>query len=84
MRRPLDWLVVALSIAFLFMGKALNERAESRLAGPDTVLEIPSEPAFQARVLPFEQARPQAVPATLRRERSLDFGYVSSDTPALP
>lgn len=74
MRRPLDWLVVALSIAFLFMGKALNERAESRLAGPDT----------DFRVLPFEQARPQAVPAALRRERSLDFGYVSSDTPGLP
>jgi hypothetical protein len=82
MRRPLDWLVVAISIAFLIMGRALTAPGETRMAGPDPVLEIQPMPALHAQVLPFEPAGAFAVPASLRRERNLEFGYVRLDAPA--
>jgi hypothetical protein len=84
MRRPLDWFVVALSVAFLLLGRSMAERAENRLVGPDSVLEIPAEPSLRAQVLPFEPANAIAVPASVRRERNLEFGYVRADTPGIP
>jgi hypothetical protein len=84
MRHSLDWLVVALSVAFLLLGRSMTERAESRLVGPDTVLEFPAEPALRAQVLPFEPANTIAVPASVRRQRNLEFGYVRADTPGIP
>ena len=84
MFRPLDWLVVALSIAFLLLGRSMSERVETRLAGPDPVLEFTAAPTLQAQVLPFEPANAVAVPASVRRERNIEFGYVRADTSALP
>jgi hypothetical protein len=84
MFRPLDWLVVALSIAFLLLGRSMTERVDTRMAGPDAVLEMPSAPALQAQVLPFEPAHAVAVPAGVRRERNIEFGYVRLDSQALP
>jgi hypothetical protein len=84
MRRPLDWFVVVLSVAFLLLGRAMTERAETQVAGPDPVVEVASARALQAQVLPFEPANAIAVPAALRRERNIEFGYVRFDTSVLP
>jgi hypothetical protein len=84
MRRPLDWFVVALSIAFLMLGRSMTERVDTRVVGPDQVVEFTSAPALQAQVLPFEPAHAVAVPASVRRERNIEFGYVRFDTSALP
>ena len=76
MRRLLDWFVVALSIVFLLLGRSMTERVETRVAGPD--------PAVQIQVLPFEPANAVAVPASVRQERNIEFGYVRFDSAALP
>ena len=82
MRRPLDWLVVAMSLTFLLMGRSMTARVESP-ADSRPVLEIPSAPVWNAQVLPFEPGGAVAVPASLRRERNLEFGYVRLDSAAL-
>jgi hypothetical protein len=82
MRRALDWLVVAISLAFLGMGRLMSADGESRSRFPAPALEMPSAPVLHAEVLPFEPAGAFAVPASLRRERTLEFGYVRLDAAA--
>ena len=82
MRRPLDWLVVAISLTFLLMGRSMTAHVEAP-ANSRPVLEIPSAPGWNAQVLTFEPGSAVAVPASLRRERTLEFGYVRLDTTAL-
>jgi hypothetical protein len=82
MRRPLDWLVVAISLTFLMMGRSMTARVESP-ANSRPVLELPSGPVWNAQVLRFEPAGAVAVPASLRRERTLEFGYVRLDSGVL-
>jgi hypothetical protein len=84
MRRFLDWFVVALSFAFLLLGRSMTERVETRVVGPDQGVDFTSAAALQAHVLPFEPAHAVAVPASMRRERNIEFGYVRFDTSALP
>jgi hypothetical protein len=80
MNRPLNWFVVALSLAFLMAGRAMAPRMEpagSAFVGGD-VERISSSPVpvARAQTLPFELSTRAAVPASVRRERNLDFGYV--------
>jgi hypothetical protein len=82
MRRPLDWLVVAISLTFLMMGRSMTTRIESPVDSRPA-LEIPSAPVWNAQVLPFEPGGTFAVPASVRRERTLEFGYVRLDSAAL-
>lgn len=71
MRRPINWLVVAISFACL---------TGTGGAGPGpAAASIPFEPEVFAQDLLFEPAGPAAVPAALRRGRTLEFGYVSRD-----
>lgn len=81
MFRPLDWLVVALSLTFLIVGRSLSTSGETRTATQDPVLQIPTIPRVSAQVLPFEPTGMAAVPAGIRRERTLEFGYIRLDTP---
>ena len=64
MRRPLNWLVFALSLGFLVMGRAL------RPPQPEPVV------IERARVEPRVVV---AVPVALRGHRELEFGYVDQD-----
>ena len=69
MRRPLDWILFALSLGFLVLGRTLKQP------------EPQPEPIVVERVS-FEPRMAVAVPAALKRERDLEFGYVTSDAPA--
>jgi hypothetical protein len=68
MRRPVNWLVFALALTFLLVGRSPH--------APSPVEWIPRttiEPAFAV-----------AVPVALRRETTLEFGYVSLDSLPAP
>jgi hypothetical protein len=66
MRRPLNWLVFALSLGFLAMGRALQSPSP------------PPAPAIIERT-PVEPRVAVAIPAPLRRHADLEFGYVDRD-----
>jgi hypothetical protein len=82
MHRPLDWLVVAMSLAFLGLGRLMTAPVESRIEAPVPALDVPYAPVLNAQVLPFEPSGVFAVPASLRSERTLEFGYVRLDAAA--
>jgi len=72
MRRPLNWFVIALSLAFL----GLNYSVASRAPAPAPVyLPVVAD----AKLVPVEAAGRVVLPAALRRERNLEFGYVTLD-----
>jgi hypothetical protein len=64
MRRPINWLVFALSLGFLAMGRAL----QSPPPAPVVVERVRIEPRVAV-----------AVPAALRGQREIEFGYVERD-----
>ena len=86
MNRPLNWFVVALSLAFLMAGRAMAPRVDpvaTASVGGD-VERMSSGPApARAQTLPFELSARATVPASVRRERNLDFGYVRLESQAL-
>ena len=63
MRRPLNWFVFALSLGFLVLG---------RMHSP------PQPAAVTVERVSFEPRMAVAVPANLKRERNLEFGYVKA------
>ena len=65
MRRPVNWLVIALSLGFLDLGL-------SRTVAPATPTDVVVE-----RVS-FEPRGAVAVPAALKHVDDLQFGYVTS------
>jgi hypothetical protein len=71
MRRPLDWFVIALSLAFL----GLNHTSAFRTAVATPV----SPPVMEAKSLSFEAAGRLALPQARHAERNLEFGYVTLD-----
>lgn len=66
MRRPLNWLVVLLSLGFLAVGGRLG--APVPAPAPDVVVPIVRTP--------IQPAAATAVPAALRRHAELEFGYI--------
>ena len=77
MRRPINWLVAALSLTFLVAGRSMSPVAEP----VDSILVSDDLPVG---ALSFEPAGRPAVPASVRRERDLDFGYVRLEQAQLP
>ena len=65
MRRPINWLVFALSVGFFLWGRGLQA-------------PTPAPVAVERPVLVPELAA--AVPAALRRHEDLEFGYVSAES----
>jgi hypothetical protein len=66
MRRPIDWFFFALSLGFLALGRALQ--APGPQPAPVIVERMRIEPRLAV-----------AVPAALRGQRELEFGYVERD-----
>jgi hypothetical protein len=64
MRRPLNWLVLALSLGFLALGWILKS--------PQPAPVVVERTGFEARVA-------IAIPASLRRTPDLEFGYVEQE-----
>jgi hypothetical protein len=73
MRRPFIWLIVAISFTLLVPAKTCtgdrDPAASTLLFGAEA----------RPMVLQFEPAGPAAVPASLRHERTIEFGYVRLD-----
>ena len=63
MRRPINWIVFALSLGFLVLG-----RSAQHPQGPVAVENSPMEPRVAI-----------AVPVALRTPRELEFGYIDRD-----
>src|SRR3954464_13381544 len=85
MRRPLNWFVIALSLAFLVAGRSMTPRNETinpRFVG-DERAAMRAVSTFEPQTLQFESAARWAVPAAQRHERELDFGYVRLDSQLL-
>ena len=87
MNRPINWFVVALSLAFLMAGRAMAPRvdpvATTSVGGDIERMSSSPAPVARAETLPFELSARATVPASLRRERNLDFGYVRLESQAL-
>jgi hypothetical protein len=66
MRRPINWFVFSLSLAFLVLNRAHS----------------PPPAVVGEERMSFEPRMAVAVPAALNRERNLEFGYITSDAPA--
>jgi hypothetical protein len=66
MRRPINWFVFALSLGVLALGRALL------LPGPQPLPAVVERVRVEPRVA-------IAVPAALRGQRELEFGYVERD-----
>ena len=64
MRRPINWFVIALSLGFLAMGRALQS--------PQPVPVVVERTQVEPRVA-------VAMPVALRGQRELEFGYVDRD-----
>jgi hypothetical protein len=64
MRRPLNWLVIAISVGFLILGRT----QQAPRPAPVVIEQTQFEPKVAA-----------AVPAPYRRHRDLEFGYVERD-----
>jgi hypothetical protein len=64
MRRPLNWLVLALSVGFYLLNRAW---------------QAPPPPAIVIERARLEPRTAVAVPAALRRHGELEFGYVEQD-----
>jgi hypothetical protein len=64
MRRPINWLVFALSLGFLVLGRTL----QAPRPAPVEIERTQLQPTVAA-----------AVPASLRGHRDLEFGYVDRD-----
>lgn len=64
MRRPINWLVVALSLGCLLLGRAVQPPRPE----PVIVERAPVVPQIAS-----------AVPASLRRHEDLEFGYVDRE-----
>jgi hypothetical protein len=64
MRRPINWLVFALSLGFLFAGRVLQQ--------PQPAPVVIERPRFDSQMA-------AAQPAGLRRHADLEFGYVEQD-----
>lgn len=71
MRSALNWFVVGLSVALLGLNYSLASRTP--VPAPDYL------PVAEAKFVPFEAAGRSVTPAALRRERNLEFGYVTLD-----
>lgn len=72
MRRPLDWFVVALSLTFLLVGRTLPRAEEP----------VPMAARVHLVAIPYQPVATQLLPAE-PRERTLEFGYVRTDTPVV-
>ena len=68
MRRPVNWLVIALALAFLLVGRSL------RAPSPEVVISK----------MGFEPTVAVAIPAALRRESNPEFGYVTLEALPTP
>lgn len=64
MRRPINWLVLALSLGFLILGRTQQ--------APRPAPMVTERTQFVPKVA-------AAVPAALRRHEDLEFGYVETD-----